>query len=338
MADVSPATVSRVLSNSPGVNKVKRAEVKRIIEETGYHPSSAARSLVRGCSNVVGLIVRDLENQYYSAMAVCAQRRLLERGYMTMIFSIGTKAEAEEKRDYVTEISHKFDFAGLLISVPSCDYFAAEGIRNSRCPVVSLNRTFDVACDQVAQNDFQAGFLAGEYLQKLGHESFLLLAGPADESVSCRFRMEGFIQALAFNGRELDEENTIRGELSMDSGYELGVRLLEERFPDHLPTGIFANGNSIALGFLKACGERGVRIPQDVSLITVDNPAIMDMPGINLSTISVPMEQMASEAVDVLLERIERKREKKRFVALQPELIVRGSTAPPQRRCLPDNK
>lgn len=328
MADVSPATVSRVLSNSSGVNKVKRAKVLRIIEETGYHPSSAARSLVRGRSNVVGLIVRDLENQYYSAMAVSVQKRLMEKGYLTMIFSIGTNVDNAEKRDYVTEIEQKFDFAGLLISVPSSDDLVADGICNSQCPVVLLNRAFEVVCDQVTQNDFQVGYIAGSYLQELGHENFLLMVGPVQQSASCRFRTEGFLQALAANGLEVDEDNIISGELSFESGYQLGCRLIEERYPDSMPSAVFLNGNSIALGFLKACGERGVKIPEELSMITVDNPQIMDMPGINLTTVSVPMEEMAREAVDILLERIEQKREKNRFISLQPELIIRGSTAP----------
>lgn len=331
MADVSPATVSRVLANKPGVNKVKRAEILRIIEETGYYPSSVARSLVSGRSNIVGLIVRDLENQYYSSMAVAMQKYLMEKDYMMMVISIGVNSNASEKKDYVTEICQKFDFAGLLISVPSSDDLVTDNIRNCRCPIVTLNRTFDMACDQVTQNDFQAGYLAGSYLQELGHESFMILTGPIDTSASCRFRTEGFIQSLAANGWELDEDNMISGALSMESGYEIGCKLIEERYPLNFPTSVFINGNSIALGFLKACGELGVRIPEDLSIITVDNPQIMDLPGINLTTVSVAMDQMAKEAVDVLLEHIQTKREKKRFVALQPRLIARGSTSAPKR-------
>lgn len=332
MAGASPASVSRVLSGRPGVNKAKRQEIQRIIEETNYHPRSAAQSLVLGSSNVVGLIVRDLENQYYSSLAALIQGYLMNRGYMTMIFDIGTQSRLNRGGngpDFVTEINRKFDFAGLFVSVPNGNDLLMEGIRNCSCPVVLLNRAFDVACDQVTQNDFQAGYLAGEYLLGLGHRDFLLIPGPIQNSVSCRFRMEGFVQAVAVGGVEIDEANIFESDLNMDSAYQIALQILR-RYPD-LPQAVFMGANNLALGFMQACGELGIAIPDGISVITIDNTKIMSLPGIDLTGVSVPLELLAREAVDVLLDRIETKREKNRFVALQPQLTVRGSTAPPQR-------
>lgn len=333
MANASPASVSRVITGRPGVNKEKRRMIQKIIEETNYHPSSAAQSLVRGRSNVIGLIVRDLENQYYATLAVLIQSRLMEKGYLTMVFDIGTETHQTEdpKRvDFVTEINRKFDFAGLLISVPNNDDLTVDGIRNCSCPVVLLNRAFDVSFDQVTQNDFQAGHMAGDYLIGLGHQDFIVLAGPVQNSASCRFRLEGFVQAVAANGLEIDPENILECSLDTESGYRVGKKVLS-RFPD-LPQAVFCCSNNIALGFMQACGELGVKIPEGVSVLTIDNTKIMALPGISLTGISVPLEQLASEAVDVILERVESKRTKNRFISLQPELTIRNSTAPPQRR------
>ena len=332
MANASPASVSRVISGRPGVNKTKRMEIQKIIEETNYHPNSSAQSLVRGCSNVIGLIVRDLENQYYASLAALIQSMLMDRGYMTMILDIGKRpltAAARKGVDFVTEINRKFDFAGLFISVPNGDDLLIDGIRGCSCPVVLLNRAFDVACDQVTQNDFQAGFLAGQYLLDIGHREFLLMPGPIQSSVSCRFRMEGFVQAVAAAGIEIDESQVMECSLDMDQAYEVGRQVLR-RFPE-LPQAIFIASNNMALGFMQACGEAGVPIPSGISVITIDNTKIMALPGIDLTGVSVSLEQLATEAVEVMVDRIETKREKNRFVSLQPELTIRGSTAPPSR-------
>ena len=332
MANVSPASVSRVLSGRPGVNKVKRQEILQIIKETNYHPNSLAQGLVRGRSNIIGLIVRDLENQYYASLAVLVQRQLMDRGYLTMVVDIGkprVDPSDDSRPDFISEITRQFDFAGLLISVPHRNDLLVDSVRNCNCPVVLLNRVFDASCDQVTQNDFQAGYLAGEYLLSLGHRDFLVLAGPVQDSTSCRFRLEGFMQAVAVGGVEMDESNILESDMDMETAYKLGLQVLE-RYP-HLPQAVFIGSNSIALGFLQACGERKIRIPQDLSVISMDNTKIMALPGIDLTGVSVPLECLAKEGVHVLLERIETGREKNRFVALQPELTVRGSTAPPQR-------
>lgn len=331
LAGVSPATVSRVLSNSPGVNKEKRAEILEIIHKTNYHPSSVARCLVQGRSNVMGIIVYDLENQYYSSMVVSLQKYLREKGYMTMTFSVGAEDGAEAQRDYVREIGQQFDFAGLFISLPSSVGLVAESIRESRCPVVMMNRTFDALCDQVAQNDFQSGYLAATHLLELGHKDFLLFSGPVQDSISCQYRMEGFLQALATKGVELDQDNILPCPLEMDAARRLALQVLGNRMSgQNKPSAAFVNGNTIALGVLWACDELGIKVPGELSLMTVDNPKILSMPCIDLTTVSCEMDQMIRAAVDLLLDRLETGRKKNRFISLQPELIVRGSTAAPK--------
>ncbi len=332
MAGVSPATVSRVLSDSPGVNPKKRMEIKQIIEKTGYYPSNVARSLVKGRTNIVGLIVRDLENQYYSSMAVAFQRELTKNGYIPMVMSANVTEGLEDgKKNYLSEINRLFDFAGLFISVPQKENLLEESIREAACPVILLNRTFDISCDQVVQNDYRAGVIAAEYLLGLGHRNFFLVGGPYLESASCRFRMEGFQQTLAEEGIEMDPENVVECELDLTSAYEAAKMCLKDR-RDQLPTAAFVNGNNMALGFLKLCDELGIRVPDDISVVTVDNPPIMGLPGINLTTVSIPMETMVSEAVKVLKERIDDNSKKKRFIVLQPELIVRGSSREPRKQ------
>lgn len=327
MAGVSPATVSRVLSDTPGVNPKKRMEIKQLIKDTGYHPSSVARSLVKGRTNVVGVVVRDLENPYYASMAVGFQKELAKIGYIPLVISVEAGEAKGTGRNYLSEINRLFDFAGLFVSVQTRENILEESIKECQCPVVLLNRTFDIMCDQVIQNDYQAGVIAAEYLSGLGHRNIMILQGLVRESPSCRFRMEGFQQTLSVSGIELEAENMIESPLDMNAAYEVSLERLKNReLP--VPTAAFVSGNSMALGFLKACGELGIRVPEEISVVTIDNPPIMSLPGINLTTISVSMDTMVSEAVKVFQDRVEDKNKKHRFVVLRPELIVRGSARP----------
>ena len=324
MAGVSPATVSRVCSDTPGVNTVKRQEIKDLIKKTGYRPSSVARSLVSGRTNVVGLIVRDLENQYYSSMAVAFQKELTKIGYIPMVMSVDAMDDQQNK-NYLSEVISLFDFAGLFITVLAKESVLEEALRECTCPVILLNRTFDISCDQVVQNDYRAGAMAAEHLLGLGHRKFLLVGGPFQTSASLRFRMEGFQQALAAAGIGISRENILRCELDMTSAHEAVNRYLEEQ-EGNLPTAAFAAANNMALGLLQSCSEKGIRIPEDLSVVTADNPPIMSLPGIDLTTVSISVDDMVREAVKMLKARIDGRKTEQDLVVLQPELIVRGSS------------
>ncbi|HJD46681.1 MAG TPA: LacI family transcriptional regulator [Candidatus Mediterraneibacter norfolkensis] len=324
MAGVSPATVSRVFSGTPGVNPEKRQEIKDLIKKTGYHPSSVARSLVRGKTNVVGLIVRDLENQYYSSMAVAFQKELAKIDYIPMVMSMNAVADEMGGGNRLSELIGLFDFAGLFITVSAKESVLEEALRECSCPVVLLNRTFNIECDQVVQNDYRAGAIVAEHLLDLGHRNFLVL-GDFKTSISQRFRVEGFQQTLAAAGVSLSRENKLECPMERTEAYKT-AKVFFERRKGELPTAGFIVSNNMALGFLQACSEAGVRVPDDISVVSGDNPPIMSQPGIDLTTISISLESMASEAVKMLKRRIDGKGTENDLVVLQPELIVRGSS------------
>lgn len=329
MAGVSPATVSRVFSDTPGVNPVKRQEIKDLIKKTGYRPSSVARSLVKGRTNVVGLIVRDLENQYYSSMAVAFQKELAKIGYIPMVMSMNA-VENMEGGDHLTELIGLYDFAGLFITVSAKESVLEEALRECSCPVVLLNRTFNIACDQVIQNDYRAGAMVAEHLLGLGHRDFLIL-GDFRTSISQRFRAEGFQQTLAGAGISIARENILECVMEMSAAHETVKRYLESR-KGSLPTAAFIASNNMALGFLQACSEEGIDVPYDISVVSGDNPPIMSQPGIDLTTISISIETMAEEAVKMLQRRIDGKSTENGLVVLQPELIIRGSSKGPEEQ------
>ncbi len=323
MAGVSPASVSRVFSGSPGVNPEKRKKIKELIRKTGYHPSSVARSLASGKTNVVGLIVRDLENQYYSSVAVAFQKELSKIGYIPMVMSMNAAGNLENS-SRLSELISLFDFAGLFITVSAKESVVEEALRDCPCPVVLLNRTFNIDCDQVVQNDYRAGAMAAEHFLGLGHTDFLAMAD-FKTSISQRFRLEGFQQTLAAEGIRIAGENILGCPMEMEEAYVTAGTYFKGK-KDSLPTAAFIASNNMALGFLQACSEEGIDVPGDISVVTGDNPPIMSQPGIDLTTISIPFETMASEAVKMLKRKIDGKEQENDLVVLQPELIVRGSS------------
>lgn len=326
LANVSPATVSRVLSGSAGVKPEKRKEVIRIIEETKYQPSSSARSLAMGKSNVIGVIIRDIQNPYYSSLAYFTQKFLFAKGYMTMIISANSQEaiEAEEGQTAsVMKICRTFDFAGLMISLPTGNKQLEKELKNFSKPVVLMNRSFGKLLDQVVQNDFHAGYLATLHLIELGYPRILAILGP-QESPTCRSRYEGYVQAMTSAGLTVDPAFVFTGDLDTESGYGVGCRVLAG-YPD-IPRAAFISNVTMALGFMNACNEFHIDIPEMMSIISVDDVSIARHSSIGLSTVGVPIESLAEKAVEVLLERIEGGREDIRGIVLQPKLSPRRTT------------
>ena len=326
MANVSPSSVSRVLSGKPGVNKAKRAEIQRIIKETGYIPSEIARSLVRGKSHVTALVVNDLSNQYYSSMAVAFQDELRKFGYIPLVINVGTNSAYDD--DYLSEIIKLFDFAGMFISVPTRIRGLEDALKSSKCPLVLLNRTFGISCDQVIQDDYMAGEIAAKHLLSLNHKHVALLAGPVRESISCQMRLEGYKTTLIRNGITIRDEDIITCRLSMESAEAESSKYFDKLIGngESFPSAIFVCGNNMALGLLRCCARYQISIPEDLAIVTNDNPMIMDLPSIDITTISISMEDMAREAVDTLRNRIENPKSTFRYSVLIPELTVRGSS------------
>lgn len=326
LAHVSPATVSRVLSGAVGVKQEKRKEVLRIIEETNYHPSSAARSLAMGKTNVIGVVIRDIQNPYYSSIAYYIQTFLFAKGYMTMIISANSQEEAsvDSQTDFIMNIWRTFDFAGLMVSLPVGNKQLERELKSFARPVVLMNRSFGGVLDQVVQNDFHAGYLATTHLIELSYSKVLAILGP-QESPTCRARYDGYVQALTSAGLTVNPEFVCVGDLDEESGYRIGCDLLS-RYPD-IPHAAFISNITMALGFMNACNEFGIKIPEMMSMIAVDDVAIARHSSIGLSTVGVPIETLSEKAVEVILERIEGEREETKVVVLQPELIKRRTTS-----------
>lgn len=323
MAGVSPATVSRVLTGKPGVKAPIREEVQRIIQEVGYKPNHLARSLTSGRIDIVGLILDDVRNPYFADVTYYIQRILGASGYLTMLFNSDNQPDKEVR---YTQLCQQFGLAGLILVTATGNQELQQELIALQCPVVMVNRMITgFPCDYVIQDNFQAGYLAAQHLIKLGHSRIAYITGPLHSSSSHQ-RYMGYLQALESSCIEKDDAYIFSGDLKMATGYELGKAYVADR--DKLPKAVIVGNDLMALGFMDACKEASVRIPEDLSVVGFDNILFSSLRGIELTTVSQPVIEMAELSVDYLIQRIQKPKMESQRAILEPTLIVRKSTGP----------
>lgn len=322
-ADVSVATVSRVVNGGGGVSKKLEQRVLRAMKKLHYHPSSAARSLKRQRSMLVGLLVPLLEHPSYSRMATVIEHRLFDHHYRALICN----AEEDEAREnaYI-EMLLRQRVEGIIIDSSARDTSSLIELHENNIPIVLFDRILpDVPCNQVFCDNSQGGYSAIEHLVELGHRRIGVVAAPSYPETLQR-RLRGTREAVAAFGIDDDPELVIVGDTQLfDMGYEAGKHLLSlsER-----PTAIFALTDVTAVGVMHAAAEMGLRIPDDLSLIGYDDVPFASYTVPSMTTIAQPFVEMGTTAVDLLLKQIADPDLPPAKAVLPTRLMVRGTTAP----------
>lgn len=325
-ASVSVATVSHVINGTRFVDPQTVDRVRAAIDALGYRPNILARGLRRNETSTIGMVVPDNFNPFFAEIVRTIEDVGFESGYNVILCnSDGT--ETKEIAYVETLLSKQID--GLIFIASGRSTEALELISRTRLPCVVVDREVgDLTMDQVLIDNAQGGYLAGQYLSKLGHRKIGYIAGPRLFSLSAR-RLTGFQQALFEAGIELRDEWIVPGDFDY-SGGEQGMHELLHR--DRDLTAVFASNDRMAIGALNALMRAGLRVPQDVSLIGYDDIRQATAMYPALTTIAQPKAEMGRTSVNLLLERI-RSREQAfppRRVILPVELIVRESCASPR--------
>jgi DNA-binding LacI/PurR family transcriptional regulator len=241
-----------------------------------------------------------------------------ERGYKAML-NTGNRAVSGEAEAIETLLELRSD--GLILAAPRLDAARiAEAARS--VPVVLVARTITASRVDCVSNDDTAGAaLAVDHLVELGHRRIAHIDG--GQGAGAQARRDGFVRAMRRHGLA-GQARTARGDYTEEGGAK-GVNALLARGPR--PTAIFAANDLSAVGALDALTRRGLRVPEDISLVGYDNTSLAALRHIDLTTIDQPRAAMGRTAVDLLLERLERRRTAARRVVMAPALVVRGTTA-----------
>lgn len=319
LAGVSAATVSRALDDHPEISHETKARVRAACAELGYVPNAAARGLTGQATHTIGLVVPDISNPYFSAMATAIEQTAAASGYRVFLSNSLRKPE-QELRAIENFMARQVD--GILISPISPQTQARHRDILGSTPCVYLGVNHGEDCSYVMADNEAGAYQAARYLLRLGHRDILFLGG-RPTSRTRELRVQGFRRALAeagLEGREPPAPPDVT--LLRQWSYEAASELLKGPLPD----AIFAFSDITALKIMEAAEERGVRIPEDVSLVGYDNIAFTALPRIHLTTVSQHKFQQSRIAVERLLEKIDGSAENT-VDLLEPELIIRSTCA-----------
>ncbi|MCT7352351.1 LacI family DNA-binding transcriptional regulator [Streptomyces sp. 15-116A] len=323
---VSEATVSRVLNGKPGVSEATRQSVLTALDVLGYERPTQLRG---ERARLVGLVLPELQNPIFPAFAEVIGGALAQQG-LTPVLCTQTKGGVSEA-DYVDLLLQQqvsgVVFAGGLFAQADAPHEHYRRLAERNIPVVLVNASIEgldfpcVACD-----DAVAVEQAWRHLASLGHERIGMVLGPADH-VPSRRKLEAARKAAKDAGTELADAFVERSIFSLEGGQAATARLL-----DRGVTGIVCGSDPLALGAIRAARRRGLTVPADVSVVGFDDSAFMTCTEPPLSTVRQPIEAMGRAAVDLLCAQIQGTQAHPGELLFEPELVVRGSTAPPPAR------
>jgi LacI family transcriptional regulator, repressor for deo operon, udp, cdd, tsx, nupC, and nupG len=316
-AGVSDATVSRVLNGRPGISEATRAAVLTALDVIGYERPTHLR--VRR-ARMVGLIVPELQNPVFPALAEVVAGALAQRGVNAVLCTrTGSTSEAEYVEMLLERQVSGMIFAGGQYAEADAPHGHYERLLQLRLPVVLVNAAAEnLAFPRVSTDDAVAMEQAYSHLAYLGHERIGLVLGPPDHVPSARKRAAFERVAKVATPSEFVE----RTRFGLEGGHAAAIRLIERGV-----TGIICASDPLALGAIRAARRAGLSVPSDLSVIGYDDSVLMSCTDPPLTTIRQPIDAIGRAAVEMLAGQIEGLPVSTDELFFEPELVARGTTA-----------
>jgi len=312
-ANVSVATVSRVVNNKGYVNEHTRSLVENAIKELNYVPNEVARALFRKSSKIIGIMLYDLKNEFFNEMISRMEEIIFKHGYKTMICTIGDDPERET--NYL-QMFKTNKVSGLII----CSDISPAGINElPDIPIVALERIVKDSIPSIDCDNVMGGELAAKKLASSGCKNILQFTGPFHLACSDE-RSNGFLSVLS----DFPEINTHSLELDFNTFTEAEISDFLNKHPE--VDGVFAASDRIAASVLKCLKRIGKNVPQDVKVIGFDNVSITEMTDPSLSTIAQPVHAMSELATHTLFKLINKEAVDILHQIIPVQLIEREST------------
>ncbi len=330
-AGVSTATVSRVLSGKPYVREELRTRVLEAIQALDYRPSRVARSLRVQRSSIIGLIISDIQNPFFTSMVRAVEDVAYAQQYS--VFLCNSDEDIEKESMYI-DLMMAEQVSGIIVSPTSGDNEVYRQLVEQELPVVAIDRRVtSVAIDTVVSDNVTAARTVVTHLIDNGHRRIGAVLGVPDASTGAE-RYDGYMAALTAADIESDPELVKIGIPRANMGYALTDVLLSLKDP---PTALFTGNNLLTMGALRAIYEQKLRIPEDVALAAFDEMDWMFLLNPSLTVVAQPTYEMGQKAAELLLERIEQPDLPPREIVMQPMVKFRESSqrivlqAPQQR-------
>lgn len=298
-AGVSITTVSHVLNGTRRVNAETRARVEEAIAELGYRRNLAARTLAGGSSRTIGLVISGLTNTHFGPLLHTIERQVSEAGYVLVLGD--SHDEGEMERRLVDSLLDR-SVDGLIVA-PSAEFAdgTAQLIASRGKPLVLIDRSLDLDCDQLVPENTASVRTLTEHLIDHGHRRIAAVVG-LDGLESSHARTAGYRSALEAHGIAVDPRLIIPGGSSTQIAHRAVAELLSQPAP---PTALVSLNNAMTIGSLRAIAEAGCSIPSDLAFAAYDDFEWADLFQPGLTAIAQDVALMGSEAVDLLIRRIQ---------------------------------
>lgn len=316
-ANVSICTVSNVINNKKSVKPETRERIMAAIEEYHFRPKAVARSLKTRQSLMLGIMLPNITNLFFTEMTRGIEDAANQAGYQVVLCN--TDEDPNKEKEYLSALYSK-DVDGIIfIGSPAGKKLLHQNIDT---PIVSINGWKDDAVSSVTIDDFKGGYLAARHLLERRNTDLVFLTGSFSKQ-GFAGRRDGCLRALAEQGRGQDALQVQFCDVSFVGGYEKTKELLQA---GRKLEAIFAVSDVIALGAIRALVEAGLRVPQDVCVVGYDDIVLASMFIPSLSTIRQPKYVMGQTAVKLIFQKINDRTAKSEHVVVEPELVVRESS------------
>jgi DNA-binding LacI/PurR family transcriptional regulator len=319
-AGVSHSTVSRALSNNPLISETTRRRVAHFAKKLGYTPNAIARGLVTQRSKAIGVIVTSIADPFVSGVVRGIEEIAGDNGYRVVL---GTSHNDPEREVNAVKALREWQVDAVIVASSRVGALYGPLLQEIGVPIVLINSQHPgTFIHSLSVDDAQGAWLATNHLISLGHRVIGLIRGPVGYRAT-KNRQAGYRRALKQAGITFDQTLLEQGNGQVEGGEQV-VRLLSH---DPAPTAIFCHNDLTAIGALAALKRRGVRVPNDISLVGFDNIQMSQYTDPPLTTIAQPTSEMGQRAMRIALTLMNDPDVQVADVVIQGELMVRESTA-----------
>jgi len=324
---VSISTVSRVLNNSKPVSPEIRQRVLEAIRETGYRPNLLARGLVLRKTNIIGIIVPDISNAYYSELVKGTEE--ISNMYNYSILLCNTYGELKKEMEYLNLLTEK-QVDGIIFMTTNLTEEHVRWFKENDVKSVFVNRHIEgMDIPYVSIDNYNAAYDATNYLIELGHEKIAYIGGPLSDEILGMKRFEGYKQALYDAGIDFRQELVRVSKIGIKSGYEAMGDILDVHKDI---TAVFAANDIMAIGAVNCILDRGYKIPQDISVVGFDDIPFASIIRPALTTIRQPIYDIGAVAARMLIKKLNGEKLDEISVNLPYQLIERDTSAKAKKR------
>lgn len=320
LAGVSTTTVSHVINKTRFVAEATQEKVMEAVKTLNYAPSAVARSLKCNSTRTIGMLVTQSTNPFFSEVIDGVESYCYRQGYTLILCNTG--GIYEKQRDYIRMLAEKRVDGMLVICSDLTNELLSMLESYPDIPKVIMDwAAEDSKADKIIDNSEEGGYLATKYLIDKGHTRIACLSGHLSK-IACQERIQGFRRAMNEAHLTINENWILEGNFECDTAVLAADKIIAM---DEKPTAVFCFNDTMALGLMSRLQQRGIRVPDDMSIIGYDNIETAEYFSPPLTTIHQPKRRVGKNAFEILLERIKNKEHERRVFEMHPEVVERHS-------------